>query len=478
MPAITDTALAHHHDDRLTSTARLIATVPDRADREATALELRRAFCADLKAARERKGISLQTISEATKVSEGLFADLERSDVSRWPTGIYRRAFFREYTSFIGMSSEATVSEFVRLFPEDLDPGSADSALVPGPLRLTLSGSFWRRVSPAHSQAAAVDLAIVLLGAAAVAWATSAGFWPSAGIVALLYHAMGTVVRGCSPATWWMRAHRLRRRAKSWGLALLVLAVVSPAAAQEKPFEPQVGQPGKDVVWVPTPEVMVERMLDLAKVTPQDFVVDLGSGDGRNVIGAAKRGATALGVEFNPDMVALSKRRAAEADVANRAQFVEGDMFEADFSKADVLALFLLPSNMLRLRDKFFNLRPGARIVANTFSIQDWEADETVVIEDCEQWCTAMLYIVPAKVGGTWRIGQDVLELKQEYQMLSGSLTSGGEVLTVSGKLRGTEISLKAGTRTITGKVQGNQIEGTARIGETSSPWRAARAGN
>ena len=166
-------------------------------------------------------------------------------------------------------------------------------------------------------------------------------------------------------------------------------------------------------------------------------MIDLGSGDGRNVIGAAKRGANALGVEYNPDMVTLSKRLAMEAGVADKAQFVQGDMFLADISKANVMALFLLPSNLLRLREKFLELRPGSRIVSNTFSIQDWEADETVTIDQCEQWCTAMLYIVPAKIGGTWKVGSDVLELKQEYQKLSGTWTSGSQATPVSGFLKG-----------------------------------------
>jgi SAM-dependent methyltransferase len=216
-------------------------------------------------------------------------------------------------------------------------------------------------------------------------------------------------------------------------------------------------------------------MLDLAKVTPQDFVIDLGSGDGRNVIGAAKRGANALGVEYNPDMVDLSKRLAKEAGVADKAQFVQGDMFVADISKANVMALFLLPSNLLRLREKFLDLRPGSRIVSNTFSIQDWTADETVTVDNCEQWCTVMLYIVPAKVGGTWRVGSDVLELKQEYQMVSGTLTSGGQSTPVSGSLKGADLTLKAGNRAIIGSVQGNQINGTVTDGSAKSSWRATR---
>ena len=167
----------------------------------------------------------------------------------------------------------------------------------------------------------------------------------------------------------------------------LALAVSTAAYAQEEPFVPQVGQAGKDVVWVPTPPELVERMLDLAKVTPQDFVMDLGSGDGRNVIGAAKRGAQAVGVEYNPEMVKLSTKNAIEAGVAGKATFVEGDMYQADISKANVLALFLLPSNMLQLRQKFLDLRPGSRIVSNTFGIEGWTPDETVVVENgCSAW--------------------------------------------------------------------------------------------
>jgi SAM-dependent methyltransferase len=263
-----------------------------------------------------------------------------------------------------------------------------------------------------------------------------------------------------------------------WTFVLVLAVCARPAVAQQGSFQPEVGQPGKDVVWVPTPDAMVERMLDLAQLTPQDFVMDLGSGDGRNVIAAAKRGSRALGVEYNPDMVQLSKLKAAAAGVADKAQFVQGDMFAADISKADVLALFLLPSNLLRLRSSFLDLRPGSRIVSNTFAIQDWKADQTVVLDDCSEWCTALLYVVPAKVGGRWRFGADVLELKQEYQMLSGTLTTGGQAVPVTGQLRGAEISLTTGTREFTGRLQQNTIEGTARTGNQTSSWRASRAGS
>jgi SAM-dependent methyltransferase len=192
---------------------------------------------------------------------------------------------------------------------------------------------------------------------------------------------------------------------KNWISLIVVVATVLGSAAAAQPqqpptqvYVPEVGQQGKDVVWVPTPPELVEKMLDLAKVTSRDYVIDLGSGDGRNVIAAAKRGARALGVEFNPDMVALSNRLAAEAGVADRAQFVQGDMFEADFSEATVLAMFLLPDNLNRLKPKMEKLKPGTRIVLNTFGVPGWRPDVTERIGgECSSWCTAMLYTLPAK---------------------------------------------------------------------------------
>jgi hypothetical protein len=272
------------------------------------------------------------------------------------------------------------------------------------------------------------------------------------------------------------------KSARFLGALALAIALCSAATAQQlqqgqqqpvRPFEPQVGQPGKDVVWVPTPAEMVEKMLDLAEVTPQDFVIDLGSGDGRNVIGAAKRGANALGVEYNPDMVTLSQRLAREAGVAEKAQFVQGDMFEADISKASVMALFLLPSNMVQLRTKLFNLRPGSRIVSNTFGIQDWPADETVTLEDCSAWCTALLWIVPAKVQGRWELPEGTLQLTQNFQMLSGTI---GETPISDGRMRGTQIRFTAGATEFVGNVNGDQMEGTVRGAGNPRPWSAKRA--
>lgn len=247
-------------------------------------------------------------------------------------------------------------------------------------------------------------------------------------------------------------------------LTIAVTLTATFAFAQQKPFEPQVGQAGKDVVWVPSPEETVKKMMEMGEITPQDFVVDLGSGDGRNVIAAAKLGAQALGVEYNPDMVELSKRLAKEAGVSEKAQFVQGDMYQAEFSKATVLALFLLPSNLLQLRDKFANMRPGTRIVSNTFSIQDWTPEKTETLAgDCTSWCTVMLYIVPAKVEGTWKLPQGDLALKQTYQTVSGTLTANGKGVPVMGKLRGTQISWSAEGQEYSGVVKGNQIEGTTR---------------
>jgi precorrin-6B methylase 2 len=215
-------------------------------------------------------------------------------------------------------------------------------------------------------------------------------------------------------------------------------------------------------VWVPTGEAMVEKMLDVAKVTPQDFVMDLGSGDGRMIIAAARRGARGLGVEYNPDLVELSKRAAEKAGVGDKAMFAQGDMYAADISKATVLALFLLPANLEKLKAKFLDLKPGSRIVANTFWVQDWTADEThTLTENCENWCTALLFIIPAKVEGRWRVGEDELTLTQKYQMVEGTLTStDGTKTPVKGRLRGDLFTVTAGTREYEGRVIGDRIEG------------------
>jgi phospholipid N-methyltransferase len=267
----------------------------------------------------------------------------------------------------------------------------------------------------------------------------------------------------------------LRRSVLVLGLSLAATSVFAQAQTTTEPFKPEVGQPGKDVVWVPTPQTLVDKMLDMAKVTPQDFVIDLGSGDGRTVITAAKRGARAHGIEYNPDMVALSQRNATTEGVSARATFAKADIFESDFSQANVITMFLLPDINLRLRPKILDLKPGTRIVSNTFTMNDWMPDETAVVSDqCVSWCTALFWVVPAKVEGTWQLPQGQLNLKQQFQMVSGTLTNGGSPTQISnGRLRGDQITFTAGGTQYTGRVNGNTMEGT--VGGTA--WRATRAG-
>ncbi len=261
------------------------------------------------------------------------------------------------------------------------------------------------------------------------------------------------------------------------GWCISFATIAAPAQPPQESFEPYEGQEGKDVVWVPTPPELVEKMLDLARLTPQDYVIDLGSGDGRNVIAAAKRGARALGVEYNPDMVELSKRTAEKEGVADKATFVQGDMYLADISQASVLALFLLAENLHRLTPKFLALKPGTRIVVNTYGIEGWTADATYAEgSGCWIWCNALLYIVPARVAGTWRLPQGLLTFTQEFQMVSGKLTANGATTTVeNGRLRGDEISFTAGKSVYTGRVNGDAIEGVVK-GDAAGTWTAVRA--
>lgn len=252
----------------------------------------------------------------------------------------------------------------------------------------------------------------------------------------------------------------------------------TPALSQEvqQPFEPVEGQAGKDVVWVPTPPNLVEKMLDMARVTRGDYVMDLGSGDGRNIIAAAKRGARGRGVEWNQDMVELSRRIAAKEGVADRAEFVQGDMYEADISQATVMALFLLTENLNKLASKFLEMKPGSRIVVNGFEFDDWKYDETGrVEEDCHQWCTAYLYIVPAKVAGTWRLPGGRLRLEQKFQELTGTLTANGATVPIAnGRLRGDEIRFTAGGTEYVGRVTGDTMSGNS-AGSAAGQWTARR---
>jgi SAM-dependent methyltransferase len=251
------------------------------------------------------------------------------------------------------------------------------------------------------------------------------------------------------------------------GLALLIAAFSGLTLAQAQKhapaYEPASGQPGKDVVWVPTPQALVDRMLDMAKVGSTDFVMDLGSGDGRTVITAARRGARALGVEYNPDLVELSRRNAEKAGVAGKASFVKADLFETDFSRASVITMFLLPDINLKLRPKILALKPGTRIVSNSFDMGDWEADQTATLSadaGCNaSWCSALFWIVPARVAGTYRLPAGALTLKQTYQVLSGMLETEGKTFAVEGRVRGEEITFTAGGRSYRGKMNGKSLE-------------------
>ena len=241
------------------------------------------------------------------------------------------------------------------------------------------------------------------------------------------------------------------------------------AQAQNKEYTPSVGQEGKDVIWVPTPEALVQKMLDMAKLTPKDVHFDLGSGDGRTVIAAAKRGVKAIGIEYNADMVELSKRAAATegAAVAARTEFIRGDIFETNFSTADVLTLYLLPSLNVKLRPTILNMKPGTRVVSHAFTMGEWEADQTENVEGR----TAYLWIVPAKVDGNWRMDGSDVALKQTFQKLEG--TAGGTALR-NASLRGDTITFSVDGRDYSGKVSGDRIEGSVQ-GSTSGKWSAVR---
>ena len=257
-------------------------------------------------------------------------------------------------------------------------------------------------------------------------------------------------------------------------------AFAAQGAAADKDFTPSVGQEGKDVIWVPTPQALVERMLQMAGTKPTDYVVDLGSGDGRTVITAAKKfGAPALGVEFNPAMVELAKKAAEKEGVAGKAQFIQGDIFQTDFSKATVLTLYLLPSLNVKLRPTILNMKPGTRVVSHAFTMDDWQADQI----DSADGRTAYMWIVPAKVAGTWKIdsGSSSYEAQftQQYQNIGGSAKADGKVVQFSnGKLRGDTIAfaIDDGTRRdFSGKVNGNRMEGSVKSRGAESKFTATR---
>lgn len=264
------------------------------------------------------------------------------------------------------------------------------------------------------------------------------------------------------------------------GAGAVVLYGANPSG-REVQDPPAVGQDGKDVEWVPTPDALTETMLDMADLGPDDVLMDLGSGDGRLVIEAARRGARAIGVEYDAQLVALSRERAADAGMSGRASFRQADLFEVDLSEATVVTLFLLPDLNLRLRPTLLDLAPGTRIVSNTWDMGDWAADETIQIDPCPGFCTALLWIVPARVAGAWATanGDETFRFEQRFQTVTGTFhRQGGGALTLDDvALLGDALTFRASGRLYRGVVDGDTITGTATAGGRQSAWTVTRAG-
>lgn len=265
-------------------------------------------------------------------------------------------------------------------------------------------------------------------------------------------------------------------------------SVVAQTAAPS--FKPSVGQEGKDVIWVPTPPELVDRMLSLAQVTPRDFVVDLGAGDGRIAITAAKRGVRAMGIEYNPEMVDFANRNAAQAGVAGKATIVHGDIFEKDFSQATVVTMYLLTALNLRLRPKLLEMKPGTRLVAHQFGMGEWTPDETSYVEGRP----AHLWIVPARAQGTWNVSVNangpgkprsfVLQVEQTFQKFTGNATFGKTSTTLRDtRLQGDSIRFAftdadGRLREFAGRVAGERMSGEIAGPGGRQRWQAARIGS
>ena len=236
-------------------------------------------------------------------------------------------------------------------------------------------------------------------------------------------------------------------------------------------------------MWVPTPDRLITRMLQMADTTEKDVVVDLGSGDGRIPIAAAKKfGARALGIEYEADLVQLSIRSAAREGVADRVRFLRQDLFQTDLSEATVVTLYVSPAIMLALRPRLLGLKAGTRVVSHQFTLGDWEADEQAIVERTSGY----LWVVPARADGLWRlrIGDDdyELQLQQEYQMLRGSAEHQGKRSPViAARLRGEDIRFafidrNGDPRSFNGRISGDAMEGASRAhGQPELPWSARR---
>lgn len=244
----------------------------------------------------------------------------------------------------------------------------------------------------------------------------------------------------------------LRYRMKPHPLLIAALLVLPAGCALtdvgDETYRPWVGQYGKDVVWVPTLDPLVLPMLEAASITSDDIVYDLGSGDGKIPIWAARRfGATAVGIEYNRDLVALARRNAERAGVSNRVRMIHGDIFEEDFSSATVLTLFLGPELNLRLAPLITAMRPGTRVVSNLFDMGEWEPDRVIRLPDQNP---VYFWVVPARLDGEWELSglpesrAATLKLIQRFQKVEGALrTPAGQIATVQGRLNGPRLSLE-----------------------------------
>jgi SAM-dependent methyltransferase len=266
--------------------------------------------------------------------------------------------------------------------------------------------------------------------------------------------------------------------------ALVVALVIAPQVEAAPAYTPKVGQAGKDVIWVPTPDALVDRMLAMAQVRPEDEVVDLGSGDGRLVVLAAKKyGARARGVEYDAGLVALSRQAARTAGVGKRVKFEQADIFKIDFAAATVVTLYLLPNINRRLRPILLRMRPGTRVVSHQFTMEDWLPDETSHVEQR----AAHLWVVPAQVAGGWRLampdGTTVdLDLEQKFQRISGrvalaSVRAGLRDAQLRGDaIRFTLVDMQGVTHEFAGRVLAGRMAGTVTSSGTpgtARPWSA-----
>ena len=282
---------------------------------------------------------------------------------------------------------------------------------------------------------------------------------------------------------------RLLRAAAATPLLALGAQAAAQAPATARPFVPEVGQSGKDVIWVPTPEGLVERMLRMAQVTSQDRVVDLGSGDGRIVIAAARRfQARALGIEYNPKMVELARANAQKEGVTGLAQFREGDIFRENFSDATVVTMYLLSALNMRLRPTLLAMKPGTRCVSHQFEMGEWEPDEVSWVEGRPGY----LWVVPANAGGGWRMTvRDArnaapfdLTFEQTFQKVKGSARLGQvEAGVRQARLAGERLvfdllDADGQLRTFDGLVRGDRFEGSVSVaGQPAGAFTAVRNG-